>query len=211
MTKRGKYIVLEGTDGTGKSTQIKLLGESLSAIGIESIELNEPEGVPLASALRDTIKNGLLPRDAWTNVMLFTAARRVNNLQSIQPALERGLWVLSARNWYSTLVYQGNGEGIPEQKIIDYTESNVGPNYMVPDLALILTMNKLAARKTRISQRGELSNPDTFESMSDDFQERIDAGYLDFSKRRRIKTIDVSQSREQVQSDLWVQVQTLLS
>ncbi|MBC7942877.1 dTMP kinase [Candidatus Saccharibacteria bacterium] len=210
MTERGKYVVVEGPDGTGKSTQIELLKEHLSEIGVPSIEIHEPDGVPAAAELRNIIKNGSLERDPWTNVMLFTAARRLNWLQAMQPALEAGTWVLAARSWISTEIYQGNGEGVDLTKIAEFTRNNVGEQYLTPDLTLILALQGLEARKTRIAQRGELDNPDTFESMPDEFQERLEDGYTNFAIRNGIDTIDASQSREQVQADIWNKVHALL-
>ena len=77
MAARGKYIVVEGSDGTGKSTQVELLRAFLTKQGIESIEFHEPEDttLPITSELRSLIKNGTVTRRAETNLLLFTAAR----------------------------------------------------------------------------------------------------------------------------------------
>ncbi|HET8690359.1 MAG TPA: hypothetical protein VFL81_02895, partial [Candidatus Saccharimonadales bacterium] len=102
MPERGKYVVVEGNDGSGKSEQVVRLGRRLGRLGITAIEVHEPDGadgVKGATELRKIIKDGTIERDPLTNVMLFTAARRLNWLQAMQPALQRGDWVLAARTW----------------------------------------------------------------------------------------------------------------
>lgn len=211
MSERGKYIVIEGNDGTGKSTQVERLRARLEDQGITCSELHEPDGPPTAAKLRDIIKNGSLERDPWTNVMLFTTARRVSWLQYMQPALEQGEFVLAARNWYSTLAYQGYGQGVSLDDIEQYTAQNVSPEYLKPDITIVLTLGDTAMRRSRISQRGELENPDTFESMPDDFQERVNYGYRDLASKRSLHVIDASGSLEEVEHAIWSYVQPKLS
>lgn len=126
------------------------------------------------------------------------------------PAREAGVWSLSTRNYISTVVYQGNGEGIDPDRIIEFTKNNVSEQYLTPDLTVILAMQGLESRRARIAQRGQLANPDTFESMPDDFQARIETGYIDFATSHGIDIIDASQSRDQVRADIWQKVQLLL-
>ena len=114
-------------------------------------------------------------RSAEINLALFSAARRDLWQQKIQPALKRGAVVLSARNYFSTLAYQGYGEGMDIEEIIRVTELFTDPRYMKPDLALILTLSH-EVRSERIAMRGELKNPDTFESRGQDFQNTVNQG-----------------------------------
>lgn len=202
--------MIEGNDGTGKSTQVERLQIRLGGVGIQSVQIHEPDGPPISALLRDIIKNGALERDAWTNVMLFTASRRVSWLQHIQPALESGQFVLAARNWYSTIVYQGYGQGVSLDAIEDYTRDNVSPLYLEPDLSLILSLGDASTRYERINKRGELDNPDTFESMPDDFQDRVNRGYEEFARRRQISVVDASRSIDEVESVIWEYVHPLV-
>lgn len=211
MSERGKYIVIEGNDGTGKSTQVDRLERRLASLGIVCSQLHEPDGVPTASKLRDIIKDGRLERDAWTNVLLFTAARRLNWLQHVEPALEKGQVVVAARNWFSTVVYQGYGQGVPIDKIETFTRDNIGEEYLEPDLALILSLQNTAIRDERIAGRGELERPDTFESMPQDFQERLDAGYLELAVSRNLDVIDASHSVDEVETEIWNRVEPLVN
>lgn len=198
----GKYIVIEGADGTGKSTQLELLEQYLKEKGHKVLVIQEPGGDPLSDKLRDIIKDGSIKRDAWTNVMLFTAGRRSVWLQSIKPALEAGVWVIAARNYISTVAYQGYGEGVEIQKILDYTRDNVDEAYLSPDYQFILTLDDQAARDSRVSQRPAEYALDTFESKSEDFQRAMQEGYLQFAAEQNIKTIDAHRSIEEIQQEI---------
>lgn len=92
MNKRGKYIVIEGQDATGKSTQVERLRQRLQQDNIDSIEFHEPGGTDMADAIRLVIKNGDLTRTPETNLLLFTAAR-VEIWQDALQALALGKWV----------------------------------------------------------------------------------------------------------------------
>ena len=105
--ERGKYIVIEGHDGTGKSTQAERIRDRLQKEGIDSVEFHEPAGVPIADAIRTVIKDGSLERDGETNLLLFTAARH-EIWKHAEKELALGKWVVSARNYYSSLAYQGS-------------------------------------------------------------------------------------------------------
>ena len=206
MSRRGKYIVIEGNDGTGKSTQVERLEQRLLTEGIESIQIHEPDGTPISARLRTIIKDGTLERDGLTNILLFTAARHENWRQWVEPALASGKWVLSARNWVSTVAYQGYGENANIQQIESITREFVGESYMHPDLELILTLEDEDIRKNRIDGRGELEQPDTFESRSSGFQSKVNNGYIDFAGEKNLETIDASRDIDAVEQDIWQKV-----
>lgn len=231
-SKLGKRFVIEGPDATGKSEQAIRLDQRLRKLGMQTLlvlnddskmlePIQEPGGVPIANELRKIIKNGALERDPWTNVLLFTAARRLNWLQAIKPALESGIHVVSARNWVSTVTYQGYGEGIPFGQIKQRTVEDVGEDYIRPELEVILNVSDELARKSLIAQRGRLENPDTFESKSSDFQERMKKGYLDYAQMRGRKVIpvnvwpgmtieDINHSKQEVEDRIWEEVEQVL-
>lgn len=205
---RGKYIVIEGSDGTGKSTQVRLLRDKLTTRGINSIEFHEPQGTPMADEIRTIIKNGNLPRDGKTNLLLFTAARH-EIWQQAQKALDEGTWVIAARNYFSTLAYQGYGEGLDLTLITSITEQFTDQTYMSPDLAVILTLDDEEERGKRIGQRGTLEHPDTFESRDMAFQQALQQGYIDIAKERQLSTISASQSPEVVCEAIYSLITTL--
>ena len=170
--------------------------------GHDVLVIQEPGGDPLSDKLRDIIKDGSLQRDPWTNVMLFTAARRSAWLQSIKPALDAGTWVIAARNYISTITYQGYGEGVNIQKILDYTRDNVDAEYLSPDHIFILTIKDETARDSRIGQRPAEYDLDTFESKPEDFQQAMQNGYVQFATEQNIITVDARQSIDAIQQEI---------
>lgn len=203
MASLGKYIVIEGNDGTGKSTQVAKLADYFRERGrtvcvVEEPGSDDPEkSTPIADELRKVIKNGDLNRSAAVNVALFSAARRELWREKIRPALERGEIVLSARNYISTLVYQGRGEGYDESEILRLTKLFTDERYLHPDIMIILSLSH-DKREERIAMRGELKNPDTFESRGQDFQEKVDDGYLEIAKDYDIPVVLADGNVEEV-------------
>ena len=197
---KGKYVVIEGNDGTGKSTQAELLAEYLNSKGIATFVMHEPAGTPIADAIRTIIKNGELERDAETNLLLFTAARHENWRQAKQ-ALEEGKWVVSARNYLSTEVYQGYGEGLGIERIHALTREFTDETYMNPAYTFVLSL-PAEERERRIAQRGALQNADTFESRGDDFQEKVDSGYEKIAHTYGLPLIDASLSIDEIQAKI---------
>ncbi len=195
--ERGRYIVLEGHDGTGKSAQAARLIARLGGLGVKCLSppVEEPAGSPVSDELRKIIKNGNLPRDSWSNVLLFTTARRLSWLQTIRPALDSGRWVVSSRNWISTAVYQGYGEGVDIDTIRQFTLDNVHPDYLQPDLQLILSLNDETVRRQMVSQRSAAGEgeqqPDTFESMPDAFLQNVRLGYRRYAKAAGLPVVGV--------------------
>jgi dTMP kinase len=200
--REGKYIVIEGQDGTGKTTQATLLQEYLTSRGISSIHIKEPGGSPVAEAIRSVILNGTLQRTSMTNTLLFTANRHELWHAVIQPALGTGTWVICTRNFWSTLAYQGYGEGMDLNVIEAITSTFTNTKYMNPDLGLILSFGNTAGRKARIAERGNLENPDTFESKETDFQQRVQDAYPTIAKEKRIDIIDASGKIETINKEI---------
>ena len=143
------------------------------------------------------IKNGDLTRSAAVNVALFSAARRELWWEKIRPALEHGEIVLSARNYISTLVYQGRGEGYDESEILRLTKLFTDERYLHPDIMIILSLSH-DKRAKRIAMRGELEAPDTFESRGQDFQEKVNNGYLKIAKKYDIPVISADGTIEEI-------------
>lgn len=193
---RGKYIVIEGNDGTGKSTQAELLADYFRAQNEKALVVEEPgssdlsKSTPVANYLRSLIKNGNLARSGEINLALFSAARRELWQQKIAPALEQGITVISARNYLSTLVYQGYGEGLSLDYIRDTTALFTSERYLHPDHTIILTINDETERNKRIAKRGQLTAPDTFESRSTSFQRQLNKGYSVLARDLCLPMID---------------------
>ncbi len=202
MAEHGQYIVVEGNDGTGKSTQVEQLAEWLQdAHNIQAYIAHEPAGTPMADAIREVIKNGTLERDPQTDLLLFTASRREIWLRA-RRELALGHWVLSARNYLSTEAYQGYGDGVPLETIRSVTREFVGEDYFAPDHTFILALTDEQERKNRIGNRGELETPDTFEMRDADFQRRVNNAYLRIAADHGIEVIDARRSIDDIQEEI---------
>lgn len=192
------YIVIEGQDGTGKSTQARLLKEYFEKQGKEVIVMDEPDGdLPQAHDIHDLIliKGKEYQLEPVTNLLLFTAARVELWRKSAEPVLRRGGVVISARNWWSTLAYQGYGEGVSRSKIIRLTKDILPEKYYHPDKGCILTVPD-AVRLARQDGRGKAK--ETFEAKADNFQQKVNHAYPKIAHEFDIPIIDASGTIEEV-------------
>lgn len=198
MSELGRYIVIEGTDGAGKSTVADLVASELRQTGREVIRVDEPDSavnhrgeelVPISSEIGRIVRNGNLGRVALVDLFLFHTQRIANWEQASLPALAKGADVVSARNYWSTIAYQGYGSGVDIDRITDLTETDLGERYMKPDYAYILDIEDEQERQRRIGNRGELANPDAFESRGMTFQEKVINGYRTIGKELDIEVI----------------------
>lgn len=204
----GKFLTIEGTEGTGKSTNLAYLRDWLTARGIDVVVTREPGGTPLAEEIRELL---LAKRDESVDetaeLLLIFAARAQHLQRVIKPALERGAWVLSDRFTDATYAYQGAGRGL-SIATIGLLEQLVQGG-LRPDLTLILDIDvELGLQRAR--QRAEL---DRFESEAIEFFERVRTAY-----RARIDAapegyalIDASQPLTDVQRDIDQALQQLLT
>lgn len=198
--RRGFYIVIEGSDSTGKSTQVDLLAKYLKdEFSLNVLVVSEPGGTPFAEEIRIILKNGSIERSAVANLLLFTAARYEMWRNEALPILKEGGVVLSARNYLSSLVYQGLAEGLGIEYVQQVTTAFMDKRYIEPDLSLILTLGE-SERISRLNQRGSVTkNPDAFEARDGDFQDSISRGYAEMSKRSEFVNVDASYTVDRVQ------------
>lgn len=212
VAARGKYVVFEGGDGVGKSTTMHQVAEKIREhFHVEVYTVEEPGSirdsagnvlVPISDELRTIIKSKALQRSAFTNVLLFNAARRENWLQIMQPSLEKGIWILGARNWWSTVAYQGAGEGIDLDAIKAEVAAATSPTYVTPDYGFILDLEE-ADRAKRVAQRDDKQSSDTFESRPDAFQIAVREGYRKFAIENDIPIISTARTPEAVTKEVW--------
>ena len=168
----GEYYVIEGQDGTGKSTYVELFGEYFLAQGREVAIFHEPDGdLPSAHKLREIIKDKQYDLDARTQVLLFTAARNELWRNLAEPCLNKNGVVISARNWWSTIAYQGYGQGVNQDFIISITRRCLPDRYQYPTKSVILTLDD-DERIKRLGIRDDNSKKDTFESKDSEFQQK---------------------------------------
>lgn len=190
------YIVIEGQDGTGKSTQAALLKQHYEANGQEVVLLEEPDGdLPQAHDLHDMILTRGYHLEPLTNVLLFTAARVELWKKIAEPTLKRGGIVISARNYWSTLAYQGYGEGVSRSKIIRLTKDLLPEKYFAPDYGFILTVSDKIRMQRQLS-RGKAT--ETFEQKPSDFQQKVNSAYPKIAKDFNLTLIDASGTIEDI-------------
>lgn len=208
---RGKYIVIEGPDGTGKTTQADALQKYLESKGIRTIHIKEPGGSPVSEAIRAVLLDGTLERTPMTNVLLFTANRHELWHSTINPTLKEGTWVIATRNYWSTLAYQGYGEGMSESVIAAITATFTDKHYISPDIAVMLMTDDILVSRKRVGERGQLDKPDPFETRLDDFQQRVRDGYAAIAREFSIPTIDAEQSRAVVSQQIITLVERVIA
>lgn len=139
MAERGRFITLEGGEGAGKSTQLHLLAQALTALGKAVVTTREPGGTEGAEAIRALLLSG--GQDRWndaTEALLFAAARADHVAKLIRPAIERGDWVICDRFVDSTRAYQGGAGGVSDAYIM--TLHNIGSGGLLPDRTLVLDL-----------------------------------------------------------------------
>jgi len=174
MTTRGRLITFEGGEGAGKSTQVDLLLAALGHAGITATRTREPGGSEGAEAIRRLLLDGATERwDAVGEALLLYAARRDHVVRLIQPALDRGVWVICDRFADSTLAYQGYGRGLPLADLRALHTLALGD--FAPDLTLILDL-PVAEGLARAARRS--GNADRFERLDAAFHERLRQGFL---------------------------------
>jgi dTMP kinase len=174
-TRRGKLIVLEGAEGVGKTTQLRRLGETLTARGIPFLSVREPGGTAIGNEIRRLLLEPGPGFSARTEALLFMASRAELVESDIRPALERGDVVLADRFFLSTYAYQIAGRGLAEAEV---TAANLfATGGLVPDLTILLRLSVPAAL-ARADSRGAR---DRIESADDDFHHRVAAAFDRFA------------------------------
>ncbi|WP_029007005.1 dTMP kinase [Azospirillum halopraeferens] len=194
---RGRFITLEGGEGAGKSTQLRLLADALTACGVAVVTTREPGGSPGAEEIRGLLVAGETGRwGAMTEALLHTAARRDHLERTVWPALDAGRWVLCDRFFDSTMAYQGYGLGLGRGPI--EALQRVALDGAAPDLTLILDLPvETGLERARARRGGE----DRYERMDVAFHRRLRDGFLDIARRepRRCAVIDAAHPVEAVQ------------
>jgi dTMP kinase len=211
---RGAFISFEGIEGSGKTTQIALLADSLSARG-RSVQLTrEPGGTPIGDQVRKILldpANAAL--DPKAELLLYAAGRAQHLAELIRPALEAGTIVLCDRFSDATLAYQGYGRGLDPDLIGDL--DRIVTAGMRPDLTILLDIDAAAglARARGRNTRNGLEAEARFENEVLSFHERVRRGYLDLAQREpgRIRIVDAAPRPEKIHLEVRKIVDGMLS
>ena len=207
----GLSITFEGTEGSGKSTQIKRLADRLSKLGHETVVLREPGGTPIGEEIRHLLKHSAANRNMTpeAELLLMNAARAQLVREVIRPALDAGKVVLCDRFFDSTLVYQGHGRGldlVEVRRIINYAIANT-----LPDLTLLLRVPLTVSEQRRAARQAASPERDRFEETDRSFFERVETGYdnLGSAEGDRVRAIDATKSIDEVADAIWLFVNPL--
>jgi dTMP kinase len=229
---KGIFITFEGTEGSGKSTQIAMLAERLHGLGRVVRTLREPGGTPIGEEIRHTLKHSEANEamTAEAELLLMNASRAQLVRQIIRPALAAGQVVLCDRFFDSTVAYQGYGRGLDLQMVRNIIEVAVGTTR--PDLTLLLEVPLAVSEERRLSrqalllelpetkQRDPRTVPLAFEGLKRDrmeeadrsFFERVERGYAEIARSEpgRIRLIDATLRVGEVQQLVWKEVEAAL-
>ena len=201
--KKGYFITLEGGEGTGKSTQCRLLADYLTQMGHKVLLTREPGGSIGAEEIRNLLVTGDKSRwDSVTETLLFMAARRNHLVKRIWPAMEEGQIVICDRFLDSTLAYQGYGYG-KNQQTLDMIQTiyRLIAGDFYPDLTIVLDIDPKLGLQRSCARAG--NNEQRFESMDLSFHNNLRQGFLDLARsNNRYAVVDASAGIEQIQEQI---------
>ncbi len=204
---RGKFITIEGGEGTGKSTQAQRLADHLEARGRDTVVTHEPGGSENAEEIREfMLSDKAADLGAFAEAIMFSAARDDHLEKIIRPALVRGSWVVCDRFADSTRAYQGGGD--VEPKLIEALERVVVAETM-PDLTIILDLPaEEGLKRARQRQNDNSAETDPFEARAITFHDRLRRVFLDIAEAdpERCVVIDVARDKDAVAEDIWAAV-----
>lgn len=214
MTERGLFISFEGNDGSGKSTQMKLLAERLRRSGYAVVENTEPGGTPIGQQIRrillDGRNNDMAP---VAELLLMFASRAQAAEQWIRPALRRGEIVLSDRFTDSSLAYQGEARGLGFEKVWALHKLALGD--LVPDLTLCV---EIGLRESLARARGRnildgLHQENRLDDQALEFHERVRQGYHNIARLEpeRFKIVNGEAAPQKVAERVWEVVSPLMT
>ena len=172
---RGRFISLEGVDGSGKSTQASMLADALRDREHEVVAVREPGGTPLGEAIREVVL-GPDAMSPWAEALLFAAARAQLVADVIRPALEGGKWVVADRFLDSSLAYQGTARGLGIERVAQVNAPAIED--CMPDLTIIIDIAPGSAADRRAG-RGSV---DRIEDEGEALQEAVAAGYREVAR-----------------------------
>lgn len=198
----GFLLSFEGSEGCGKSTQIRLLKERLEKSGREVVVLREPGGTEIGESIRHLLQHAKEGHamTSETELLLFAASRAQIVREKIRPLVESGAFVILDRFLDSTTVYQGHARGLPLDAVNAINRFAIGGT--LPQLTLLLDLDVQTAWQRIHATGREL---DRMESQPPEFFEKVRQGYLQIAaaEPQRVKVVDASGSPEIVHEETW--------
>ena len=203
----GTFITVEGPDGAGKTTQLQLLADRLTAEGYEIVMTREPGGTRIGNEIRSLILNpDFQELDEMTEILLYAASRAQHVNELIRPALAAGKIVLCDRFIDASIAYQGYGLGYAIEQVRSINQQ--ATNHLTPDRTYLFDLT-VSESKQRMMDRGAL---DRIEQRDDAFRQRVYDGFMTLAVQEpeRIQLVDANQSIESLQTELCQDVLTYL-
>jgi len=205
----GRFIVLEGGEGAGKSTQSRLLAEALRGRGIDVVTTREPGGTPGAERIRELLLG--LEGEGWrprAEALLFAAARSDHVERLIRPALAQGKWVICDRFLDSSRAYQGGEGGLTDADILAL--HGIGSGGLLPDLTLLIEVPPAIAAG-RLAAR-DVDGPDRIGGRDAAYHAKVAAAFARFAEAepQRFARVDSSGSREETHRRIMAALTPLL-
>jgi dTMP kinase len=199
------FIVLDGLDGTGKTTQCRLLADRLRAAGHDVVACADPGGTALGAKLREILLHHHGEIAPTCEALLFMASRAQLVHEVIRPALDAGRIVVSDRFLLANVVYQGHARGLDVEQLWQVGRLSTGG--LEPDLTLVLDLPVEDA----LARRGRAT--DRLESRGREYQQRVREGFLAEARRRpeRVRVVDARPSLAEVHEAVWHEVSHVLA
>ena len=208
---RGVFITIEGIEGSGKSTQARLLAEALRAGGRQVTLTREPGGTRVGEAIRALFLDPATALDPVAEVMLVLADRAQHVCEKLAPALAAGAVAISDRYGDSTVAYQGYGRGF-DLKLLGEL-NRLASSGIAPDLTILLDCPvETGLLRTRERAKGALREPDRFEGETLEFHRRVREGFRTIAAAEpgRVTVVDSTASLESVQREVRRLVEEML-
>lgn len=200
---QGIFITLEGVEGSGKTTQAAILGDSLRAEGRRVVVTHEPGGTRAGEAIRSIFLDPAVSLDVAAELLLVLADRAQHVREKLRPAIASGAIVISDRYADSTTAYQGHGRGYDLKLLSDL--NRLASDSMMPDLTIVLDLPvETGLERTRQRVSGAIRGPDRFEGEVADFHRRVRDGFLAIARAEpdRVMVLDASRPVETVGADV---------
>ena len=207
---KGKFIVFEGIDGSGKTTQINQLSKWITESNVipknkQLVVTREPGGTKLGQSIRSLLLDRSIEKnpDSITELLLYAADRAQHVNEIIRPSLQKGNWVISDRFCGSTLAYQGYGRKLDIKLIKDL--ETISTQGISPDITFLLDITVDESIKRRINIKD-----DRIENEGREFLSNVLLGFKKLSEDNKWKTISALNSKEEIISDIKYEINKLL-
>jgi dTMP kinase len=195
------FITFEGSEGSGKSTQVQRLAARLERSGVPCLVTREPGGTPIGETIRELLQfashnSGMTPE---AELLLFEASRSQLVREIIKPALERGMCVIADRFFDSTTAYQGAARRLDRETVKRLNAFAVGD--CIPDVTFVLDIDPASAKSRMQKPR----RPDRMEKEPAEFYERVRGAYRDLAAREsnRIVLINGGRNTDEIEKEIW--------